>query len=354
METYEDILKRMQDKYNKLTGFDVDDASDIGIRLKVLAGEILSLEANIMWLKNQMFVQTATEQQLEYHALERGLTRKAAVCSTGTLTFSRDTALGNDILIPIGTICSTTGVNGTRYETTETVTLTAGDLSVTANARSCEGGADKNASVGSIKVMVTPPPGITSVTNDVAFTGCAAAETDSELRERILTSYKNISNGTNAAFYKEEILKYDCVHSVSVVPLARGNGTVDIYVAGKGEVLSSADISRVQTGIDKLREINVDIQVKNPTLISSGVTVNIYIEDGYIFSNVKSECIAALTEYYNNLGVGEPQLLADIGDVIYHVEGVKNYVYPLGANQDINTTSSQLVVLDGIIINEGT
>lgn len=353
IETYESILKRMQDKYRELTGFDADDASDIGIRLKVLAGEILSLEANIMWLKNQMFVQTATEQQLEYHASERGLERKSAVCSTGTLTFSRDTTLDYDVLIPIGTICSTTGVNGTRYKTTQTTVLKSGDLSVTVNAQSCEGGADKNASIGSITVMIDPPAGITSVTNEVAFIGCAAEETDSELRARILNSYKNISNGTNSAFYKEEILKYDGVHSVSVVPLARGNGTVDIYVAGKGGILSNNDISRIQSNIDKLREINVDIKVKSPTLVNSGITATVYVKDGYVFNDVKNNCIDAITKYYNNLGIGEPRLLAEVGEVIYHVEGVRNYVYPLGGNLDVNATSSQLIVLEGITINEG-
>lgn len=354
MENYEDILKRMQDKYSELTGFDADDASDIGIRLKLLAGEILSLEANIQWLKTQMFAQTATEQQLEYHASERGLKRKAAVCSNGELTFSRDTELDYDVSIPSGTICSTAGVNGTRYETTEDAVLSAGNLSVTVSAKSCGGGADKNASIGSITVMVTPPAGIVSVTNEVAFTGCAAEETDDELRKRILDSYKNISNGTNAAFYKEEILKYEGVHSVSVVPLARGNGTVDIYVAGKGATVSSSLISTIQSGIEKLREINVDIQVKSPSLVQAGITVLIYVEDGYNFNDVRSDCIAAITEYYNNLGIGEPRLLSEVGEVIYHVEGVKNYVYPLGGNQDVTATSSQLIVLEGIIIREGT
>ena len=354
METYEEILLRMQDKYKKITGCDADDASDIGIRLKVLAGELLSIEANIDWLKNQMFAQTATGKQLEYHASERGLKRKAALCSTGTLSFSRESALDYDVLIPKGTVCSTTGVNGTRYETTDDAVLDAGKLSITVNAQSCEGGADKIASKGSVTVMVDPPAGITSVTNEAAFIGCAAEETDDELRARILNSYKNISNGTNSAFYKEEILKYDGVHSVSVVPLARGNGTVDIYVAGKGETLSSDIISKIQSGIDKLREINVDIKIKSPTLVKTGVKVNIYVEEGYTFSNVKNDCISAITDYYNNLGIGEPLLLADIGEVIYHIEGVKNYIYPLGGNLDVSATSSQLIVCEGIIINEGT
>lgn len=43
METYESVLKRMQGRFAELSGFSADDASDIGIRLKVLAGEVYSL-----------------------------------------------------------------------------------------------------------------------------------------------------------------------------------------------------------------------------------------------------------------------------------------------------------------------
>ena len=40
MDTYDGILQRMREKYRVQTGHWPDDASDIGIRLKVLAGEL--------------------------------------------------------------------------------------------------------------------------------------------------------------------------------------------------------------------------------------------------------------------------------------------------------------------------
>ena len=53
-ETYESILSRMQDQFQELAGFPADDASDIGIRLKVLAGELFSACTNLDWLKRQV------------------------------------------------------------------------------------------------------------------------------------------------------------------------------------------------------------------------------------------------------------------------------------------------------------
>ena len=49
METYEEILGRMQGTFEELAGYPADDASDIGIRLRVLAGEVYSLTAAMDW-----------------------------------------------------------------------------------------------------------------------------------------------------------------------------------------------------------------------------------------------------------------------------------------------------------------
>ncbi len=79
--------------------------------------------------------------------------------------------------------------------------LKGGDFSVSVPAASEEGGAQANAAAETIKlVLVTPPPGVTAVTNRDAFTGGADGESDEELRERVLESCRNIPNGTNSAF----------------------------------------------------------------------------------------------------------------------------------------------------------
>ena len=43
MDSYQEILDRMKEKYKELSGYDADGASDIGIRMQVLAGEVFSL-----------------------------------------------------------------------------------------------------------------------------------------------------------------------------------------------------------------------------------------------------------------------------------------------------------------------
>ena len=182
-ETYESILSRMQDRFQELAGFPADDASDIGIRLKVLAGELFSACTNLDWLKRQVFPQTAQGIQLDYHAQQRGIQRKSAVRSQGTLEFSREAALLYDVTIPEGTVCAVSQEEGLRFVTTRKGILKAGDFSVSVPAASEEGGAQANAAAETIKVLVTPPPGVTAVTNRDAFTGGAEKATRSFGRE---------------------------------------------------------------------------------------------------------------------------------------------------------------------------
>ena len=158
-ETYESILSRMQDRFQELAGFPADDASDIGIRLKVLAGELFSACTNLDWLKRQ----AAQGIQLDYHAQQRGIQRKSAVRSQGTLEFSREAALLYDVTIPEGTVCAVSQEEGLRFVTTRKGILKAGDFSVSVPAASEEGGAQANAAAETIKVLVTPPPGVTAV-----------------------------------------------------------------------------------------------------------------------------------------------------------------------------------------------
>lgn len=351
MESYSNILNRMQTDFQNLAGFSPDDASDIGIRLKILAGEMFSLYSELDYIKNQMFVQTATGENLDNHAAQRGLARKEALKSSGILTFSRDNALPYSLSIPIGTVCCTNNTeDGIKFETVEDATLPAGETSVNVNAKSLNGGKDKNVALNTITVMVSPPAGITYVTNNSRFSGATDEEADDELRKRIIESYTSVPNGTNIAFYKKVALSHSGVYSASVVPKARGAGTVDIYIAGMGELVSEDVLSEVQADISKQREVNVDAEVNDPELIEVSTVAYITVKENYVFNNVKNDCITAIENYYNSLKIGDPFLVADIADRIYHVEGVKNYSIPSIATYDRTASASQLIIASTIEI----
>ena len=342
----------MNRKFEELAGYPADGASDIGIRLQVLAAEIYSVDAAIEWLKRQSFLETAAGTELEYRAEERGLVRKSAKIAEGTLSFGRNTALWYSVEIPQGTVASTEG--GVRFFTTASAVLEAGELSVSAAAKAEEGGRDGNAAPGAICVLVTPPSGIETVTNSAAFSGGVDAETDEELRERLLESCKNSSNGTNADYYRQCALKHDGVYSVSVIPRGRGAGTVDLYLGGVGAPPEAGIVEAVQEEISALRELNVDVKVSAAGTVPIKVVVTVLPKTGVAFAAAKAGCEAALHAYFNALAVGESVTLAGMGAKMMESGLISNYYFNKTETGDTAIEQSQLAVAGEFQIAEWT
>ena len=187
---FEEIYAHMAEEYKTLAGVEPEDAADVSIRLKVLAGELYTVLCAAESLKLNCFPQTAVGEALDLHAEERGLVRKDAVKSVGTLTFSRRTALSYAAEIP------------------------AGALTVTAAAQAVLGGRRGNAAKGAVNTLITPPAGIEGVTNDVPFTGGADKEDDEALRKRLLRCFYALPNGSNTETYRRAALMTPGVKSV--------------------------------------------------------------------------------------------------------------------------------------------
>ena len=352
METYESVLKRMQGRFAELSGFSADDASDIGIRLKVLAGEVYSLLCGTQWLKNQMFPQTASGESLDLHAGQRGLTRKNAVPASGSLTFGRAQPLPYDVPVPAGTVCSTTGEAGARFLTQEDAVLPAGGLSVTAAAKAQEGGRGTNAAPGTVTLMMTPPAGVETVTNEEAFSGGADAETDEELRQRLLQSYAVVPNGTNGEFYRDYVMKFEGIQSVGVLPRANGSGTVAVYAAAKGGAPAPELIDKIREELNRLREINVDVTVSAPEIVKVPVSLYLSPASGFTFQAARDRAEQAVREYFDGLPVGGPVVLAAIGKRVMDTGAVHNCHFETSISTDRKLQVSQLAVPGDILIEE--
>ena len=76
MEKFEGILRRMEETYERESGCKIEDVSDVGLRMRALAGELYRLEASMEWLERQAFPQTATGKELDLYGAQRGVMRK--------------------------------------------------------------------------------------------------------------------------------------------------------------------------------------------------------------------------------------------------------------------------------------
>lgn len=337
----------MTDKYKELSGNDPNDASDIGIRLKVLAGEIYSLKTSCEWLKRQLFVQTAAGESLDRFAYERGLTRNKAVEGTITLTFRRNEATPQAVTIPAGTVCSTNDKAPVLFETTADCRIVSNGTYVSIGARSIAAGKSANVPAGKITVIVSAIAGVDSVTNSASVTNGVDAESDDDLRQRIMKSLSEVSNGTNKTYYESIALSYSGVTSVSVEPRARGNGTVNVYLAKDGGPAEQSVINSVQSYLSTAREVNVDVKVSGAALKVVNVYMFLTARDGYTISQVQANCLASLKKFFESARVGQSFTMADIRNSVYNTAGVEDF--------DIDTTmTTSPTVTPGQILTMGT
>lgn len=324
--TYQSILKELLDAYESFSGSRPDDASDAGIRMRVLAGQLFSLHARISWMEGQVFPDSAVGGQLDHLAAMWGLARKAASSAEGLLCFSRPEAEElPEIIIPAGVLCAAPGTQGKQFSTIEETRLQDGETQACARARALEPGASSNVTVGMVTLPVNPPQGVTQVSNPSPFDGGADAETDEHLRRRLLGLLGRMPNGVNADTYRERALSYEPVLEASVLPRARGAGTVDVIILTASETPDAALLARIQEDFSREREIGTNVLVRAAVRTQMDLSAKVLVEYGYDAVQVTARCEEVLRGFLETLPLGSQLLTAQIGDRLFHVEGVANY-----------------------------
>ena len=327
METYEEIYERMKQKYIAESDGNFDEASDIAIKMRVLAGEIYNAKVNFEWLKNQMFVTTASGEYLDYIAMQRGLKRKQAKKAQGEIMFKISQPIDHTIIIPKGTVVATQDEVPVRFVTTEQEEITRGNTLVSIYAEAEQVGSQGNISPDKAVVLVSVPAEIETASNPYDFEGGEDAESDLALRERIQRTYKSQSNGTNAAYYEQLAMSVSGIAKAGVVAKVRGVGTVNLYVCGREEAVSSEVKAELQALVDKERELNVDVKVYDANFIDYDLTVKVVPKSGYSTSEVTQKCSDAFRQYIYSIPIGGKLYLSAIGKYLLDTDCIENYEF---------------------------
>lgn len=349
MKTVEEIYQELLAAFQERAGYLPTDSCDLTIRLYAAAAQIQALSIQSEWVLAQSFPQTAEGEYLEHHALVCGLSRIPAAKAVGTLRFLVESTSQSDRPIEAGTVCMT--ASGVRFVTTEEVVLAAGELYVDAAAEAMENGVGGNAAAGTVNIMTACPVGITACINPEAFSGGMDAEEDESLRQRVLESYQRLPNGANAAWYEATALGCEGVAAAAVVGRARGIGTVDVYVASPAGVPEDELLETVQAALAELREIAVDVMVKAPETVTVNVAAEIAVKSGTEFTEVAAAVESAVTGWFNGGLLGKSVRMADLGQLIYAVEGVENY-HLLSPTADVAAAETVLPVLGTVTVTE--
>ena len=351
MEPINDILTRMEAAYEEASGHPAQAVSDTGIRLRVLAGELLRLRAQVDWLRRQAFPETADGEWLDRHGEARGLTRRPAQAATGSLTFTRYIPLSFDLQIPEGITCTSTGDDPVEVITTQAAVLPAGSLNVTVPAKAVVPGPAGNLSAGSVNTMIDPPDGIQYVNNPTAFAGGKEAETDEVYRSRVLAAYRQLPNPLNAAWYRDAALSVEGVGAVQVVPRINGAGTVGVYVWGVDGAPSLDLLDQVAAKLNASREIAVTVSVLTATGSVQDVDARLRLEPGADFEKASQAVQSALAQWFATRQVGDPLYLTQLEQVILSAAPVLKLEWPV-TMQDLAPTAGRVLLLGDVNLED--
>ena len=317
------------------------------MRLYAVAAQVYGLYAQVEWLARQCFPQTAQGEFLERHAALRGLERREAVQAEGLIRFTVDQPAAADLTIPAGTVCATAGA--VRFETGEAAVLPAGETGVTVAAKAVEPGVAGNVPAGSILLMAVPPVGVSRCVNPAAFSGGADAEGEESLRRRVLETYKRMPNGANTAFYEQGALSFDQVAACTVLPRARGRGTVDVVVATQAGLPGAELLEELEGYFQSRREIAVDVEVKAPTAKGVAVKVKVTPEEGADGQKVKAGVETALRAFFSGERLSQDVLVAQLNQLMFSQPGVANCTVTAPAS-DVAVTRGELPQLESLTV----
>ena len=350
MITLEEIYQALAAEFQAQTSQTAGASSELAVRFYAVAAQMYSLYVQAEWTRRQCFPQTAEGEELDKHARLRGVTRRAATRSVGTVRFYVDQARDTDTEVPAGTVCMTAG--GVRFTTDTDGAVPAGELYCEVPVTAAETGAAGNVGQGTIVYMALPPTGIAACANPAPLSSGQDQEGDQELRERVLATFQRLANGANNAFYQQVAMSFDGVAAVTVLPRNRGVGTVDLVPAAQEGVPDQELLDTLQEHFDRVREIACDVKVIPPTVEIVDVSVKLWAKEDREFDAVAEAVRQRLEGWFNGERLGKALPRAQLISLIYGVDGVANCRLEEPA-EDLPLDKVTLPVLGQLVITDG-
>lgn len=290
--------------------------------------------------------ETAKQNLLSYAPLEilehigepLGVSKLLANCSTTVLKFYVDEPLDFDFKIESG--CEVETKDGLFiFQTTETVTLKAGETSVS-TAAICEtpGSASNNYTLGAINNLITPLSYISTVENTTVTAGGADDEEANSLRERIRQAPEKFSNaGSRGAYRYHTLSAHQSVIDVAIT--SPSAGVVNVYLLTKDGIPSDEIIKTVQNYLsdDKIRPLTDYVQVFASEKIEFSIKANIFLYMDADSQSVIKTIDSKMKEYKASLSekLGKDVIKTQIISILNSIYGVFNVELEMPEDIDI-------------------
>lgn len=299
------------------------------------------------------FPQTSYGEYLELIGEDRGVFRKQALKSTGTIKIKGK--IGT--VIEKGKVASTAATDAkesVEFEFIDTKTIDETGI-VYVNAQCTQAGAIGNVLSGSIVLLMSPINGVESVVNDEDFTGGIDIEDDDVYRERIILKVQTPATSGNIGHYKLWATEVNGVGDAIVVPLADGPGTVKVIVLDSNKHTPTQEIlSNVIANIEANRPIGASVSVIAATEIPINVSATLQLASGATIDTVKAQIETGIKAYLDTLAFKDPlvrytriaSVLLDVPDIIDYSNLAVN-----GGISNIEMLQGQVAILGSVVVS---
>lgn len=279
-----------------------------------------------------------------------GLTRKPAIQSIGTLTFTGE----DGTIIPVDTQARTDQTNPVFFHTIEEGVVTGG--SVTVNAIADEGGTRGNVDVNKIVVILGDLTGTATVTNTSPFTGGVDRETNLSLLDRYYEKVRKPATSGNIYQYEQWAKEVPGVGDVKVKPVWNGPGTVKlILLSDEKKSPDPSVITATEMYVESVRPIGADVTYVGATEMPINVTATLTLAPGADINLVKAQFTQGLKTYLQSIAfvdnelTGQPELIryTRIASVLLDLPPIIDYSNLLvnGGTSNIQPTDEQIGVV---------
>ncbi len=263
-----------------LDGAPLRSRSVLSVLVYVWAGACHLMYGALQWYFSQFWIKTAEKEFLERKASTWGITRKAGARAVGQVSF---TGSG---LVPAGAVLRS---DEGRLFTVDADVTVPGTGAVTAS----ENGSASNLDEGEALSLVQAVTGVSGTATVLSLSGGVDAETDDELRARLLSVLQSPPMGGSAADYVTWALEVPGVTRAWCYPLYLGLGTVGLSFVCDGQAESPLPdeemVRRVQAHINERRPVTADVHVFAPRAMQVDVTLRIAPDTSAVREAVKAE-----------------------------------------------------------------
>lgn len=269
------ILSEVVELYQQITGRVLQPAQIERLLLGAYAYRESILREQVQAAATQNLVAFAAAPALDYLGELVGVYRLAASPALCTLEFTLvDGHTG--VVIPANTRVAS-GDGKVYFSTVENVTVPSGETTATVEAIAFpEGTIGNGYTAGEIKTILDPQAFITAAENTTATNGGADAETDEQLRARILLAPGSFSTaGSRQAYVFHAKTASQTIIDVAVVQL--NPGEVGIYPF-TGTLPTSAEILNLVAAAcsdEKVRPLTDTVTVLTPTAVNYDVDIQL-------------------------------------------------------------------------------